>query len=155
MVIGIEGADDARQRLYQRAFKVAVALVAEQAVLFHHLVWDQHMGGFTAHVREGIPRAIGAIRQLQVGLNHVTATGSELVLPFFADAQDLAAELMANNDRVFRHVIRHLFMVGTLVGFFPGGKADAVGHYRCQDFILRHVRQCKLLKAQIVFAIQA
>ena len=46
MIIGVESANDAGERLHQRSFKPGIPLPGEQAILRHHLIGDHHMGGF-------------------------------------------------------------------------------------------------------------
>ncbi|WP_249516574.1 alcohol dehydrogenase catalytic domain-containing protein, partial [Escherichia coli] len=65
MIVGVERANHAGKRFNQRAFKIGFAVVCQQAILFHNLIWDNHMCGFTAHPREGVAGAVRAIRQLQ------------------------------------------------------------------------------------------
>ena len=154
MIVGVEGTNHAGKRLHQRAFKPGVALPGEQAILLHHLVGDHHVGGFAADPWKRITGAVRAIRQLQVGLNHIALAGVKLVLPFFADGDNLPAELMADNDWVCRHIVRHLFVVLALVRLFPGGEAQTVGDHPGENFIILHRRKFKGFQAQIAFAVE-
>ena len=64
MVVGIERADHAGERLHQRTFKPGIAFPGKQTILFHHLVGDHHVGGFAADPWKRITGAVRAIRQL-------------------------------------------------------------------------------------------
>ena len=105
------------------------------------------MCGFTAHPREGVAGAVRAIRQLQVGLNHIALARLKFVLPLFTHGQNIAAKLVADDDGVGRHIVGYFFMVFTQIGLFPGREAQAVGDHRREDFILLHFRKIKGFQA--------
>ncbi|CSH66134.1 Uncharacterised protein [Shigella sonnei] len=118
MIVGVERANHAGKRFNQRAFKIGFAVVCQQAILFHDLVGNNHMRGFAAHPREGVAGAVRAVREFQVGLNHITLTRLEFVLPLFTHGQNIAAKLVADDDWVGRHIVGYFFMVFTQVASF-------------------------------------
>ena len=155
MIVGVECTDHAGERFDQRAFKPGIAFPGEQTILRHDLIRDHHVSRFATDPREGVAGAIGAIRQLQVGLNHIALAGLEFMLPLFPDCEDFATEFMADDNRIHRHVVRHLFMVFPLVGLLPGREAQAVGDHAGEDLVLLHFRECKGFQTQVAFTVKA
>ncbi len=115
--------------------------------MFHDLVGNNHMRRFAAYPREGVAGAIRAVGELQVGLNHITLTRLEFVLPLFTHGQNIAAKFVADDDGIGRHIVGYFFMVFTQIGLFPGREAQAVSDHRREDFILLHFRKVKGFQA--------
>ena len=79
----------------------------------------------------------------------------KLILPLRADLDQLAAELMTDNDRMLGDVLGNALVIRALHGGLVGGHADAVGDHAREDLILPDRRKLKFLKAQIHRAVEA
>ena len=155
MIHGVEGADDAAHGLGQGAVIERRAAVGQQAAPLHDHVRDHHVGGVAADVGEGVAGGgVGVLGLVQRGLDGELLAGLELIGPLGADFHDLAAELMADDDGVLRHVVGNTLMIGALDGRLVGRHANAVGDNMGKDLVLSDGRELKGLQTQVVLAIQ-
>ena len=111
------------------------------------------MGCVSADVWIGIAGGIQRALIVEGGLDGEFLSLFELSGPFGANLQNFAAELMADDDRVLRHIVGNPLVVRALDGGLVGGHADAVRDHPCQDFILFHGRKVELLQPKVVFAV--
>ena len=77
----------------------------------------------------------------------------ELIGPLAADLYKLAAELVADNDRVFRDVVRNALVLCPLMRRLIRGLEKAVLNYPRKYFVVLDLGKLELLKTEIVFAI--
>ena len=150
----MEGANDAAEGLRQGAAEEIRPLVGKQAAHLHHRVGDDHIGGVPADIGEGIAGGGQGPLVIQGGLDGELAAGLELAGPFFTHRQDLAAEFVADDHRVFGHVIRHPLVIRALDGRLVGGHAQAVRNHPGQDLVRAGGRQLEGFQPQIVFSIE-
>ena len=124
MVVGVHGTDDAGKRLTQRGGVKAFAGILQQAAFFHHLVRDDDIGRIAARIRVGITRGTVQARRttfvVDGRLDGELVSGFELTLPFLAHGDNLACELVADDDRFLGDVAGHTLvgigLMGGLVG---------------------------------------
>ena len=151
----VEGADDAAQRLRQRAVEVFLCAVLQQAVLLHDFGNQDGVLRIAAAVFKGV-----AWRHLRAvvsdgGLNDELLAGRELVCPLCADLFDDAAEFMADDRGVLGNVVRHALVVRALDGRLVAGHADGVGNDLDENFVVADLRKFKCVEAQVVLRMHA
>ena len=159
MVVGVHGANHAGKRLAQRGGVEPVAGILQQAAFFHHLVRDDDVGGVAAGILVGITR--GAVQARRTDfvvdgrLDGELVSGFELILPFLAHGDNLARELVADDDRFLGDVAGHplvgIGLMRSLIGRHTDGIADDFG----EDFVFARLRQLEGFESEVVFSVQS
>ena len=155
VIHGVEGADDAAHRLGQGAVEIGVRIVGEQVVGQKRLDRHQRILGIAAAILIGIAR--GELRALVEvrRLDGEALTGLVLVLPVFAYRVDHAAELMADDGGMLRHVVGHALVIRALNGGFIGAHADRVGNDLYPNVVVPDLGELDLFQTQIHLAVDA
>jgi hypothetical protein len=78
-----------------------------------------------------------------------------LILPLIGDLNDFGAELMANNNGVFRDIIGNADMLRALLNGFICRHAHAVGNDLDEDLSVLQFRKIKLFQPNIILTVQA
>ena len=123
VVHGMERADDTAHRFSQRRMEKAVALVMDQASVFHHDLGQDAIGHIAAKVGKRIARGARVSRHTQRRLLSKALAHLPLMLPVFAYLFNDAGKLMAQNDRVLINIIRYALVFAALDGRFVRGHA--------------------------------
>ena len=144
----VAGAGDAGQRLRQRRTEKRLALVGTQAAVLHDFLGEDDVGGVAAAQTEGITQ-IPVAGQVQRRLHRKFLAGLELIFPLLAHFHDLAAELMADDDGIRRHIVGDPLVGCALLRRFVGAHANAVGHDLAEDLVGLQFREFKLLQPQV------
>ena len=155
MIVGMEPAHNAGHGLGKRTVEESLAVIGQQASQLHHLVRDDDVGGVAADVGVGITRSVQAAFVVESGLDGELLTGFELLLPLLTHLDDFAAELMADDDGVFSHVVVHALVVGALRGGLVAAHAQRIGNNAGEDFVLADGRQLKAFQPEVVLPIKS
>ena len=155
VVHGVEGTDDAAHGLGERAVKICIRIIFEEVIGQQRLNGDVGILAVAAAVGVGV--AGGHLRALiEVGgLNGEAVAGLILVLPVLAHGMNHTAELVAHDGGVFRHVVRHTLMLGTLDSGFIGTHTNAVRNNFDLHIIRADLRKVNLLQTKIHFSMNA
>ncbi len=153
VILGVEGADDAAQRLGQRAIEELLGLVVQQAVLLHDLGQQDGMLRIAAAVLEGIARGHERALVGDGGLDGELLAHGELVGPLRADLLDQAAELVADDGGMLADIVGDALVVGALKRSLVAGHADGVRDDLDENFIVLDLRKLKGIEAQIILPV--
>ncbi len=77
------------------------------------------------------------------------------MLPFRADFDNLTAEFMPDDNRVFGDIIGYALVGCALKRRLMRGHAHAVGYNACEYFVVFYRGQLELLQPKVVHTIQA
>ena len=146
-------ADAASERLCKRACKIAIALIRKQTAALQDDLGNYRVLCVSADIRIGIA-GIMAVWQLQGGLNNDLLTLLPIILYIFADRNDLAAHFVADDDGIFRYIIRHALMGAALLNSFICRSANRVADYTDQYLVSGNLGQLKFFQADIIHSIQ-
>ena len=155
VILRMERAHDAGERLRQRTIEEAVRLVFEQAVHQHHFLRQDGVSRVAAAIPVGVARRAQAALVVQRGLDGELIARLVFVRPFGADLHDFAAEFVADDDRMHGDVLGHALVILALDGGLVAGHANAIRNDLHQNLIVLDGGQFKGFHAQVVFAIQA
>ena len=154
MVVYMRAARDTAHRLSERSVVKRFPVVFQEAIRFKRLGGNNNIGRVPAIEGIGISRRFqrSLIKHRRLYREFIARLGK--VRYIFPCLNDFAAEFMPDDDRVFRHIIRHALMVAALKRRLITGHAQAVRYNLCQHFIVRDFRQFKFFQPQIRFSIQ-
>ena len=104
----------------------------------------------------GVGVAGGVLGALVVvgGLDGKVVAHLILVLPVLAHGDDIAAELVAHDDRMVRHVVGDPLVLLALHRRFVGGHAHAVRDNFDLYAVRPHLRQGHVLQPQVHFSVK-
>ena len=150
VVVGMITADDAAHGLSQGTVEISFIVVGQQAAALHNFVGNDDVGSIAADMGIGVTGSGQAALIVHSGLDGELVAGLELVSPSSANFHDLAAELMADDNRILSHIVGNALVVGALDSSLVRGHADAVGNNMGQDLIVLNLGKLKLLQSQVV-----
>ena len=146
----MNGRTDADTLLYEpvQYGAVSAAVIGKQGEIGHHQ-------SAAADIVVRITGSCKAALVVDSGLDGELFSCLELVLPLGTNLNDLAAELVAEDDGVFSYVVGNSLVACALKRCLMGGHTNTVGNNFYKNFIVRDLRKLKLLEAKIVLTVKS
>ena len=145
--------DDTRHGLSQGAVKIRVVIVRKEAIALHDLIGDNDVLRVAADEAVRISKGIQLALPAESGLNGKAVPGLKFMAPLFTDGKDLTAELVTDDRGMLGNIVGNAGVLAPLEGRLVGGHTNAVRDHLGKDLVLLHFGKLKLLKAQIVLAV--
>ena len=159
MIVGVHRADHARQGLRQRGGVVTLAGERQQASLLHHFVRNHDVGRVAADESVRVTRraqhADGAFLVVERGLDREFVARLEAAAPLAAHLDQLARELVSDDNGILGDVARNPLVDIGLVRGFVRRHADAVANHLGQYLVVLYFRQLELLQPEVVLTVES